>query len=323
MSLTYFFDIISGFGMFIYGMNLLSDSLRYLSGGNIHRKLKQFTASPIKGVLFGSGVTCIMQSSTATTMMCAGLLNSGVICTQEALPIIMGANIGTTVTCQLLRLGELSETNPILYLLKPSGFSPFFVLIGAIEKLFLKSKDNKKTADIFIGLGLIFIGMELMENGVTPLAQSVSFRQIFLSLQNPMMAVLFGAVMTAVIQSSSVTVGILQSLTVTDAITFSAAFPIILGITIGKVLPEFIATLGGNKNTARTIFADLAVNLTGVLIALFIIYNTEAVIDIPFRNSPATRGMIANIHTAFNIFTAVTMLPFYKRFIILSEKVIC
>lgn len=322
MSLAYLLDILSGTGMFLYGMKLLSDSLEVFAGKEVETRLQNVTGTPFKGVLLGAGVTGIIQSSTATTLMTVGLINAGIMSIYEALPVIMGANIGTTVTGQILRLNEISDNIPLLSLIKPSGTAPFFVLFGAVQKLFFKKSENKQTADIFIGLGILFLGMELMEKGVAPLSRSESFCNLFLVFQNPILAILAGAVMTAVLQSSSVCVGILQSLAVTDAVTLSCAVPIILGMNIGKVLPEFIATPGTNKNTVRTIFADLTVNVCGVVIALVLFLSTDLIFNKSFDSIIATRSMIANFHTVFNLLTTFMLLPFYKRFIRVSERII-
>lgn len=322
MSLDCFLNIISGLGMFLYGMRQLSDSLEHFAGNEIYNKLHNATKTPLKGVMLGAGVTGIIQSSTATTLMTVGLVNSGIMNIYEALAVIMGANIGTTVTGQLLRLGDLSKNHPVFRFLKPSGFAPFFLLFGTVQKLFFKRTEYRQSSDIFIGLGILFLGMEIMENGIKPLSQSEEFCNMFLNFKNPFIAIIFGAAVTALLQSSSVSIGILQSLTVTNAITFSAAVPIILGMNIGKVLPEFIATLGTNKNTTRTILTDLMVNVTGVGIVYFIIYTTETFFDIPFWNTTATKSMIANFHTVFNVFTTCALLPFYKKFISISQKII-
>lgn len=322
MSLVCFLNILSGLGMFLYGMNLLSDSLERFAGSEVKSHLKKVASTPLKGVLLGAGVTGIIQSSTATTLITAGLINAGIMDSCEALPVIMGANIGTTVTGQILRLGEISDINPFFNFLKPSVLGSFFVLIGAFEKLFFKKEQHKQGADIFIGTGILFLGMEMMEQGVAPLSESEKFCNLFTFFENPFISFFIGTATTAIIQSSSVVVGILQSLTVTKTITFSSSIPIVLGMNIGKVLPEFIATLGTDKNTARTIFADLTVNICGVIMMSFIIYISHMFFRIPFWNSPATRSMIANFHTVFNLFTTLVMLPFHKQFISLSEKII-
>lgn len=322
MSLDCFLDIFGGLGMFLYGMNLLSDSLEAFAGNEIKNRLQKAASTPMRGVILGAGVTGIIQSSTATTLITAGFINSGILNTYEALPVIMGANIGTTVTGQILRVGEITKNNPVLTFLNPTGLAAFFVLIGAVEKLFLKKEEHKTGADIFIGLGILFSGMEMMENGVAPLAESENFCNMFTAFDNPFLLIIIGAVITAVIQSSSVSIGILQSLSITKAIPFSAAVPLILGMNIGKVLPEFIATLGANKNTARTISSDLAVNICGVVIMCLVCYGSKIIFEIPFWKSIATRSMIADFHSFFNIFTTVILLPFYKGFIRLSEKII-
>ncbi len=322
MSLDCFLNTVSGLGMFLYGMKLLSESLEVFIADRMKIILQKATSTPVKGVLLGACVTGIIQSSTATTLMVMGLVNAKKISIYNALPVIMGANIGTTVTGQLLSLADISRESLFFSLIKPSGIAPFFVLIGAFEKLFLSQKEHKQGADIFIGLGILFLGMEMMENGISPLSDSEKFCNLLLVFKSPLLSLIVGALMTAIIQSSSVSVGILQTLSTTNALSFSSAIPIILGMNIGKVLPEFIASLGTNKNTARTILADLTVNVCGVFIMLSLLSGADLIFDKPFSNTVATRSMIANFHTVFNVFTTFALLPFYKKFIHVSEKII-
>lgn len=322
MSLGFFLNTVSGLGMFLYGMKLLSDSLEQFVSDKIKNKLQDVTGTPLKGVLLGAFVTGIIQSSTATTLMIMGFVNAGKMSIYNALPVIMGANIGTTVTGQLLSLADISHDSVIFSLIKPSGIAPFFVFFGAIEKLFFKHKEHKEGADIFIGLGILFLGMEMMETGIRPLSQNESFCNLLLVFKNPLLSLLAGALMTAVIQSSSVSVGILQTLSTTKAFTLTSAIPIILGMNIGKVLPEFIASLSTCKNTSRLIFADLAVNMCGVFIMFLLLTVTDSVFGKSFANIIATRSMIANFHTLFNIISTVALLPFYKKFILFSKKCI-
>lgn len=322
MSLDCFLNIVSGLGMFLFGMKQLSDSLEAYVGNEIKTRLQKAIGTPLKGVLSGAGVTGIIQSSTATTLISMGLVNAGTISIYEALPVIMGANIGTTVTGQILSLAEISQKTPILSFLNPSVLAPFLLIIGTIELIFIKRSDWQQGAKIFIGLGILFSGIQMMESGLEPSAHSENFRNVFLYLHNPLLSIVVGIIMTAIIQSSSVSLGILQSLTVTNAIPFASAIPIILGMNIGKCLPEAIASLSTDKNTRRTILADLLVNASGVFITFLILSGAEMFFDIPFRKVTATRSMIANFHTVFNVFTTFALLPFYKIFISISERII-
>lgn len=322
MSLDCLLNIMAGLGMFLFGMKLLSDSLEGFSGKEMQQKLQNVAATPLKGVILGAGVTGIIQSSTATTLIVMGLVNAGTMSIYEALPVIMGANIGTTVTGQILSLADISREGLLFSVLKPSFFAPFFLLAGTAELIFIKKKELQHGANIFIGLGILFSGMQIMENGLSPLARSESFCNMFLLFRNPILSILIGALMTAVIQSSSVSVGILQTLSSTNAIPFCVAVPIILGMNIGKCLPELVASFSTNKNTRRAISADLLVNTAGVIIAFLVLYGTEALFGIPFWNRTATRSMIADFHTAFNVATTFALLPFYKWFIRLSKFII-
>ncbi len=322
MSLDSFLNIISGLGLFLYGMKLLTDSLGGFAGSDMNNILKKATKTPLKGVLLGACVTGVIQSSTATTLMCMGLVNSNSINIFQALPVIMGANIGTTVTAQILSLADISSENILLSILKPSSFAPFFLLIGTVELLFFKKKETHQNASIFIGLGILFIGMETMESGLSPLSDLPEFQEIFLKLKNPVLSMLLGVAATAIIQSSSVSIGILQTLSTTGAITFSTAVPIILGMNIGKCLPEFIASISTGKEARQTIFADLLVNFFGALSFFISLYVLNYFFDLPFWENTATRSMIAFFHTVFNISTTLFLLPFYKKIIGISKKAI-
>ncbi len=322
MSLDTILNIIGGLGLFLYGMQLLTDSLKNFSSSETRRFLSKSADSPLKGVLLGAGATAIVQSSTATTLMSMGLVNSGSMSIFEAVPIIMGANIGSTVTAQILSLADISGENLLLAAFKPSSFAPFFILIGAIQLIFVKKDLKKQNAMIFAGLGILFIGMEVMEAGLKPLGDSPEFQSIFTRFNSPLSALLTGIIATAIIQSSSVSVGILQTLSTTGAFTLSSAIPVILGMNIGKCLPELIASVTTGKLARKTILTDLIINAAGALafFIFFYAFNLSPVTD--WADKIATRSSIANFHTLFNLITTVTLLPFYKSFIKLSNKLI-
>lgn len=322
MPLESFLGFIGGLGLFLYGMKLMSDSLADFAGNEMKNRLQKATDTPLKGVLLGAGVTGVIQSSTATTLMSMGLVSAGTMNIYEALPVIMGANIGTTVTGQLLSLADISKEGLLLSVLKPSFFSPFCILIGAVQLIFFKKKETHQNAAVFIGLGILFSGMQTMENSLKPLAELPQFHKLFLIFQNPVIAILLGAAITAVLQSSSLSIGILQTLSATNAISFSSAVPIILGMNIGKCLPELVASLSTNKNTKRTIFADLLVNIIGVAIVFIPVYCIEYIFGLPFWDNKATKSMIAMFHTAFNVVSTFALLPFYKKIIAVSKRII-
>ncbi len=322
MSLESVLNIVGGLGLFLYGMNLLSNSLGDFAGADVKRILEKVTATPLKGVLLGAGVTGVIQSSTATTLMSMGLVNSGAMSIYAAVPVIMGANIGSTVTAQILSLADISSSNLLLSILKPSSFAPFFVLIGAVQLIFFKKTQTRQNASVFIGLGILFTGMETMEAGLVPLSDLPEFQRLFITFKNPLLAVLLGALATAVIQSSSVSVGILQTLSTTGAITFSTAAPIILGMNIGKCLPELIASVSTGKGARRTILADLLINLFGSAGFFVVMYALQYILELPFWDETATRSMIAIFHTLFNVTTTFLLLPFFKKIILITEKII-
>lgn len=322
MPLDSLLSFIGGLGLFLYGMKLLSDSLESFAGDGMKSRLQKVTDTPLKGVLLGAGVTGVIQSSTATTLMSMGLVNAGTMSIYKALPVIMGANIGTTVTAQLLSLADISQNGLFFSMLKPSSFAPFCILIGAVQLIFFKKKETHINATVFIGLGILFSGMQNMEYSLKPLAQSAEFHKLFLLFRNPVLAILLGAAITAILQSSSVSVGILQTLSVTNAISFSSAVPIILGMNIGKCLPELVASLSTNKNSKRTILADLLVNIIGVAGVFVLVYGIQHIFGFPFWDKTATRSMIAMFHTIFNIATTLALLPFYRRIIALAESII-
>ncbi len=322
MSLESVLNIVGGLGLFLYGMNLLSNSLGEFAGSEVNSILKRVTATPLKSVLLGAGVTAIIQSSTATTLMSMSLVSSGAMSIASAVPVIMGANIGSTVTAQILSLSEISGSSLFFSMLKPSSFAPFFILIGAVQQIFFKKPQARQNSAIFIGLGILFTGIEITEAGLLPLSELSEFKQLFITFKNPVAAVLLGALATAVIQSSSVSVGILQTLSATGAVTFSAAVPIVLGMNIGKCLPEFIASISTGKGARRTILADLLINFFGSAGFFVAIYSLQGVFDLPFWEVAATKSSIAGFHTFFNMTTTLVLLPFYKKIIALTEKLI-
>ena len=284
--------------------------------------LEKLTDNPLKGVLLGTGVTGIIQSSTATTLMVMGFVNAGIMTLYQAVPVIMGANIGTTVTAQILSLGDIAASNVFLLLLKPSSFAPFCVLAGVAMLLIAKKKTVKHTANILIGLGILFIGMTTMESSLLPLSESATFRDVFLMFKNPFLGMLLGIIVTAVIQSSSASVGILQALSTTGAVTFSMAAPIVMGMNIGKCLPEFIACIGANKKAKKTITIDLLINVIGTSVFFAGLYLIKSVIGLPFWEDAVNRSSIAMFHTLFNVISIAFLLPMYKWLIRLADKLI-
>lgn len=317
-----FLPLLSGIGLFLYGMSLLGSSLEKMAGAGMERTLERMTNNRVKGVLLGTGVTAVIQSSSATTIMTVGLLNAGILKLAQALPVIMGANIGTTVTGQLLRLGDIGTANVLLALLKPASFGPILIAIGAILCVFSRKNNRKTIGSVFIGLGMIFFGMSTMEATLSPLSEAQWFSDTILLLENPLLGILFGAVMTAVLQSSSASVGILQALSSTGAITFGAAVPIILGQNVGKCVTVLLASVGGKKNAKRAVFLHLAINIFGLVVFAAAIYGFQSIWGFSFWNQSMSRGNIADFHTLFSVVTVVLLLPFTDWLISLSKRFI-
>jgi phosphate:Na+ symporter len=319
------FNIISmlgGLALFLYGMNVMGDGLKKSSGGRLEKLLERLTSSTLKGVLLGAGVTALIQSSSATTVMVVGFVNSGIMTLNRAVGIIMGANIGTTITSWLLSLAGLEGDNIFIKLLKPSSFAPILALIGVIFLLFTKSVKKKDAGTILIGFAVLMTGMETMSAAVKPLAGVLEFTNLLLMFQNPLLGMAAGALLTAIIQSSSASVGILQALCVTGAVSYGAAIPIIMGQNIGTCVTALLSSIGAKKNAKRTAFVHLYFNLIGTLIFMAVFYALNAVLHFPFLEDAAGAAGIAVVHTVFNIAAAIIWLPFYRVLVKLAELTI-
>ena len=322
MDLQSILTMLGGIGLFLYGMKLMGQSLERFAGAKMEKTLERLTSSRGKGVLLGAGVTAVIQSSSATIIMVIGFLNAGILKLVQAVPVIMGANIGTTVTAQILRLGDINNENLILQLLKPASFAPICVVIGAFVMLMAKKNKSKDKAGIAVGLGILFIGMNMMESSFKPLASSPEFMQIFLVLTNPVLGVLAGMGVTILLQSSSASVGVLQAMSATGAITFSMAAPIVIGQNIGKCVTVLLASIGTNKNSRRAVCIDITMSLLGAVIFLIAIYLYQGIIGFSFWDTPVNRGRIADFHTLFNLVTCLIMLPFVNGLISFSKKMV-
>ena len=314
--------LIGGIGMFLYGMNLLGESLQSMAGAGLERILKKLTDNRIKGATVGTAVTGIIQSSAATTIMVLGFLNAGIMDLMQGIPVIMGANIGSTVTGQILRLGDISSDNIFLTLIKPSAFAPLVIGIGAFILLFAQKKKSKNIAKIMLGFGILFMGMTIMETTITPLKDNEVFQKMFTTFSNPFVGILFGIVFTAIIQSSSASVGILQAISSTGAISFSMALPIIVGQNIGKCFTVVIASIGTNRSAKRATFIDVMFNVFGGIIFISVLYGLQYTVGLPFWEDVMSRGDIADIHTSFNVITTIILLPLYASLVKLSGKII-
>ena len=304
--------MLGGLALFLFGMNSLGDGLAKLSGGKLENILERLTANKIKAVLLGAGVTAVIQSSSATTVMVVGFVNSGIMKLSQAVGVIFGANIGTTATTWILSLSGISSGNFFVQMLKPSSFSPILALVGVILILFSKKDKKKDVGTILISFAILMFGMESMSGAVAGLENNQGFIHLFTMFKNPILGLIAGAVLTAAIQSSSASIGILQALCSTGAITFSSALPIILGQNIGTCVTAIISAVGANKNAKRAAFVHLYFNLIGTVIFMCVFYGINAFVHFGFLEQSANQLGIAIIHTSFNVLATIVLLPFSK-----------
>lgn len=322
MTIFDFLTLLGGLAMFLFGMNVMGSNLEKISGGKLESILEKMTNNRIKGVLLGLVVTAIIQSSGAVTVMAVGFVNSGIMALKQVIGIIMGAHIGTTVTAWLLSLTGIEGSNIFIQLLKPSSFAPVLAFIGVIILMFAKSDKKKSVANILLGFAILMIGMNAMSGAVSGLKDVPEFTNLLLKFSNPLLGVIAGAVLTAVLQSSSASVGILQALSATGAVSVSVAFPIILGMNIGACTPVLISSIGTNKNAKRTALVNLILALSGVTLAMVLFYGLNAIIGLPFIKEQVKATSIAVIHSVFNIFATIVLFPFGGAFEKLMYKII-
>lgn len=306
--------MLGGLALFLYGMHMLSSSLEKVSGNKLTKVLEKLTGNVWKSVALGAAITALVQSSSATTVITVGLVNSGILKLGQAIGIIMGSNVGTTVTSHLLRLTEIDGSSNILMMfLKPDTFAPLCAIIGAALAMFSKRSKHRTIGEVLVGFGMLFIGMDLMEGAIKPLSESPVLGELFTRFgENPILGVLVGAAVTALLQSSSASVGILQALSVTGAISWAAAIPIILGQNIGTTITAMLSVIGASKNARRTAFAHLYFNLIGTVIFTVGVFTVQAMGIGDFWDMPIDKSGIANFHTIFNISMTVLLLPFVK-----------
>ena len=308
-----FFSLITllgGLALFLYGMNVMSDGLAKISGGKMEQILENLTSNPIKAVLLGAGVTAVIQSSSATTVMVVGFVNSGIMKLSQAVGVIMGANIGTTVTSWILSLSGIESSSFFIQMLKPTSFSPILALIGVVFIVFLHDEKKKDIGNILVGFAVLMFGMNTMSGAVKPLAEVPEFTNILLKFSNPVLGVLAGALLTAVIQSSSASVGILQALCVTGAVRYGAALPIIMGQNIGTCITAMLSSIGATKNAKRAAIVHLYFNIVGTVTFMVVFYVLNGFLHFSFIEEVAGPAGIAVIHSAFNIIATLVLLPF-------------
>ena len=312
-------SMIGGLALFLFGMHAMGEGLSKTSGGRLEKILEKLTSNPLKAVLLGAGVTAVIQSSSATTVMVVGFVNSGIMKLSQAVGIIMGANIGTTATSWILSLSGIEGDNLFIKLLKPSSFSPILAIIGVAYIMFSKREKIKDIGMILIGFAILMTGMDMMSDAVKPLANVPEFTNILTMFTNPILGMIAGAVLTAVIQSSSASVGILQALCVTGAVKYSAAIPIIMGQNIGTCITAMMSSIGASKNAKRAALVHLYFNLIGTIIFMLVFYAINAIVGFAFMNDSANAAGIAVVHSIFNVVATVLLLPFSD----MLEKLAC
>lgn len=302
-------SMIGGLALFLYGMEVLGDALKKASGGKLEMILEKLTSNKLMAVLLGTGVTAVIQSSSATTVMVVGFVNSGIMKLSQAVGVIMGANLGTTITAWILSLAEISGTGFFFQLLKPTSFSPIFAIIGFMLMSMSKKEKKKNAGLIMLGFAVLMFGMDMMSSAVKPIAQTEAFSDILLMFSNPVLGMLVGLVLTAIIQSSSASIGILQALCVTGAVNFSTAIPIIMGQNVGTCVTALISSAGASKNGKRAALIHLFYNIIKTVGFMVIFYALDAVLNFAFMDAPISALWVAISHTALNIVALIIVFP--------------
>jgi len=314
--------LLGGLAFFLYGMNMLSSGLERMTGGKLEGALKKLTSSRIKGLLLGVVITTAIQSSSAVTVMLVGLVNSGIMSIGQTIGIIMGSNIGTTMTAWILTLVGVESDNFWMSLMKPENFSLLFAFIGILLIMGGKTSNKKDMGSILVGFAVLMYGMKLMSGAVKPLADDPTFTSLFTAFKNPLLGVLVGLIVTAVIQSSSASVGILQALALTGSISYGAAVPIIMGQNIGTCVTAILSSMGVTKNAKKVAIIHCIFNLLGTAVCLLLYSVGNAIFRFPFVDVPIDAVGIALVHTLFNVFTTVLLLPFAKQLEWIANRIL-
>ena len=314
--------VAGGLSFFLYGMSIMSTGLERMAGGKLEKLLKSMTDNVFKSLLLGAGITIAIQSSSATTVMLVGLVNSGIMTIEQSVGIIMGSNVGTTLTAWLLSLVGLESSNMFLKLLKPENFSLIFALIGILLIMTSKKQKKKSIGSILIGFAILMYGMKLMSDAVAPLADMPEFAQVLTAFRNPLIGVLIGALVTGIIQSSAASVGILQALALTGTITYGMAIPIIMGQNIGTCVTSLISSIGVNKNAKKVSVVHISFNLIGTVVFMIIYSVCRGLLEVSLLESPINSFGIAVVHSIFNIGTTVILVPFNKLLVLIADFVI-
>lgn len=312
MTIFDFLSLIGGISLFIFGMQTMSNALEKRAGEKLKPLLSKMTSHPLKGFLLGVGVTAVMQSSTATTVMAVSFVGSGIMSLQQTIPVIMGANLGTTVTAWILSLSGIKSDSFIAMLFKPDTFVPVIALIGTILLLFSKKSEKKDVAQILLGFSVLMTGMSAMSQAVSGLKDVPQFAKALTLFKNPILGVMLGALITAIIQSSSASIGILQALCSTGTVTLGATIPIVMGQNIGTTVTAMLSSLGANKSAKSAAFVHLYFNVIGTLVLLVAFYVGDIFIGFSFKNAAANSADVALIHTVFNLLCTLIWLPFTR-----------
>lgn len=316
------FQLLGGLAFFLYGMSIMSESLEKIAGGKLEQILKSITSSPLKGLLLGVGVTAVIQSSSAVTVMLVGLVNSGLIKLSQAIGVIMGSNIGTTATAWILSLAGIQSDNTWVALFKPDTLSPILAFVGIMLFFIAKSAKNKNIGTVFLGFAVLMTGMISMGTSMAPLSHCQGFINLLTMFNNPFFGIFIGALITAIIQSSSASVGMLQALVLKVDISCGAALPIIMGQNIGTCITAIISSIGVNSSARKVAVVHLSFNILGTLIFLSAFLIGNAFFEIPYLMQTANPAKIAILHSVFNIGTTLLLFPFVKQLEKLADKII-
>ena len=313
MDIFSLFTLCGGLAFFLYGITIMSGGLEKIAGGRLEKILRQMTANPIKALIFGAGVTAAVQSSSAVTVMLVGLVNSGIMKLSQAIGVIMGSNIGTTITAWILSLSGIESTNFFIRLLKPESFSPIMALIGIIMIMVAKSNKRKNVGSVLIGFAILMFGMEVMSDAMSPLAGMPEFQQTLLMFHNPIFGVFIGAIVTAIIQSSAASIGILQALSMVGGMTYGMAIPIVMGQNIGTCISAVLSCLSGVSTAAKRVAAvHVVFNILGTVILLSGYWIAYSICKFSLHNADISPFGIAVVHSIFNIVATIILFPFVK-----------
>ena len=322
MTIFNFISLFGGLALFLFGMNTMSGNLEKTAGGKLEKILRVMTDKPVKALLLGAAITATIQSSSAVTVMLVGLVNSGIMQLSQAVGVIMGSNVGTTATAWILSLTGIDSDNVFVNLLKPAALSAIVAFIGILMTMISKKNRTKDIGGICLGFAILMFGMEMMSDAMDPLAEMEGFRNLMVMFENPILGVLLGVVMTAVVQSSSATVGILQALSLTGAISYGMAIPIIMGQNIGTCVTALLSSIGVSKNAKRVAAVHVYFNLIGTIFWLALFYFVNMFVDFAFVDSAIEPAGIAVIHSIFNVATTVLLFPFSKLLEMLARKTV-